>query len=332
MACIRALLSHENVEVMLVRWQVNQEAPFQFQFPESLKLLTKGEVSMDEIEKRCLDFQPNIVYIVGWMDKAYLKIAQKLKKQNIPIVAGVDNPWKGTLKQKMTARLMGIYLSQYITHIWAAGIRQYEFARRLGFDRKNILLGLYSADVKNFQVENPNLPRKYAKTILHLGRFLDWKGVLELAQAFAEIQQTQPNDWQLLMVGRGPLQAVLPQHPKIQFKDFVQPQEAAELMKNVGCFVLASWEEHWGVSVHEAAAAACPLLVSEGVASGTAFVRDGYNGYVFRPNDKKSLKEALLKIMQSSDNQLIEMGERSVELSRQITPEIWASTILSTLS
>lgn len=333
MSCVRVLAAKPNVEILLVRWKVNAEAPFQFQFPEGLTLLTKGESTIEEISQKCEAFNPDIVYTTGWIDKEYLKIAKKLRqnKPNLPVVAGLDNPWHDTLQKRLLSPFYGMYLRQFFTHIWAAGIRQYEFARRLGFARENILLGLYSADVKSFQKEDYNLPRKHSNVILHVGRFLDWKGVEELYQAFNELQQENKNDWQLWMIGNGPLKEKLTPTQNIEIKEFMQPKEVAALMKEVGCFVLASWDEHWGVVVHEAATAGCVMLVSEGVAAGSAFVKHGYNGYIFPSKNKNAVKQSLTKVMQKTSIELQEMGKRSVELSKQITPEIWAETLLSVL-
>ena len=334
MSCVRALAAKPNMEILLVRWKVNAEAPFQFQFPKELKLLTKGENSLAEISAECQAFNPDIVYTTGWIDKDYLQIAKKLRKNNpnLPVIAGLDNPLHDDLKKRLFSGIYGIYLRQFFTHIWAAGIRQYEFARRLGFAREKILLGLYSADVKSFQKENYDIPRKNPKVILHVGRFLDWKGVEELYQAFNELQQENQNDWQLWMIGNGPLKDKLSPTQNIEIKEFMQPKEVASLMKEVGCFVLASWDEHWGVVVHEAATAGCVMLVSDGVSAGGAFVRHGYNGYVFASKNKNAIKSALTQVMQKTPNELQEMGKRSVELARQITPEIWVETLLSVKS
>ena len=86
MSCVRALAEKPDVEILLVRWKVNAEAPFQFQFPKELTLLTKGESSMEEISAKCETFNPDIVYTTGWIDKDYLKIAKKLRKNkpNLP--------------------------------------------------------------------------------------------------------------------------------------------------------------------------------------------------------------------------------------------------------
>ena len=100
-------------------------------------------------------------------------------------------------------------------------------------------------------------------------------------------------------------------------------------MQKASAFCLPSHYEPWGVVVHEAVAAGCPMIVSDGVSAGTAFVKNGYNGYVFKSKDKASLKKALQSIINLDDAQLKKMGERSVQLAMQNTPEIWAETLLS---
>ena len=48
--------------------------------------------------------------------------------------------------------------------------------------------------------------------------------------------------------------------------------------------------EHWGVVVHEAAAAGLPLLLSNTTYAGTHFLVEGINGYSFDENNYKDLK------------------------------------------
>ena len=60
-------------------------------------------------------------------------------------------------------------------------------------------------------------------------------------------------------------------------------------------------------------------------------MKRGYNGFLHEPNDKASLKTALQRIIQSSDKQLLQMGQRSVELSAQLSPDIWAHTLAALL-
>lgn len=311
---------------MIVRWPINDEAPFAFQFNKKIEVLEKADLTSQTLS----EFNPDLIYISGWVDKQYKKIALDFKKQSIPVLMGIDNPWKGSFRQRMAAFLSPAIIKPYYSHVWCPGERQYEFARRIGFSEEKILTGFYSADVPFFHNNNQE-PLSRPKILLYAGRFLEWKGIMELYQSFFELKEETGNDWKLLMYGRGPLEKALKPTKDIEINDFIQPDELKNIMQNVGAFCLPSYEEHWGVVVHEAAASGCPILVSEGVGAGTAFVRNGYNGFVFKSKSKVALKEGLRKMIACSESERQLMGERSVELANRITPEIWSATLLSLL-
>ena len=330
-SCINHLASNKPVKVKIIRWPINDEAPFDFTFHENVEVFDKSKLSSKELNEIVNSFEPNLVFVSGWIDNEYRKIASKFRKKKIPVILGIDNPWNGNLRQKVACLISGYYLKPNYSHVWCPGTRQYEFARRLGFAENKVMLGFYSADIELFR-RNENRTRSSPKTILYAGRFLKWKGVRELYQAFQELKKEQPNEWKLLMYGRGPLKSELEPTKDIEINDFVQPTELRKIMQNVEAFCLPSYQEHWGVSVHEAAAAGCSMIVSDGVGAGTAFVKSGYNGFVFKAKNKSSLKEALQKLMVISSTDLSAMGKRSIKLSEQITPETWSATLLSVLN
>lgn len=322
------LAAHYPVNLRVIRWPINEEAPFEFEFKDNIQVLVKSTATSNLLG----EFEADIVYLSGWMDTQYLQIAKSLKKKGIPILLGIDNPWTGSLKQRIAATISPLYLANYATHIWCPGVRQYEFARRLGFTKENILLGLYSADTTLFK-KKKETKRKKNKTLLYAGRFLEWKGVRELYSAFDMLKKEEPtNNWQLLMYGRGPLKEQLTPTASITIKDFIQPKELREELQNVGAFCLPSYEEHWGVIVHEAAAAGCPIIVSDGVGAGTLFVKNEYNGFVFKSKDNQSLKSAIRRMMNCSEEERVIMGQKSINMATQITPELWSATLMSILN
>ncbi|MCX6297145.1 MAG: glycosyltransferase, partial [Bacteroidetes bacterium] len=96
-----------------------------------------------------------------------------------------------------------------------------------------------------------------------------------------------------------------------------------------GVFVLPSHFEPWGVVIHEFASSGFPIICSDKVGAKTAFVENNYNGYIYESGNIKALKAVLLKMILASPEKLLEMGEKSVEKAKQITPEIWAQQIIT---
>ena len=113
----------------------------------------------------------------------------------------------------------------------------------------------------------------------------------------------------------------------VNIRGFVQPAELPNLALEAGVFVLPSRFEPWGVVLHEFAAAGLPLIASDACGSATAFLRHGYNGYLHKAGDKASIRSALRRMMRSSDDDREQMGRRSSELAKQLTPQTWAATL-----
>ena len=336
LACAEALHLEYGCEVHIVRWPINPEAPFQFREYQGVTFYERDQLNDHDLIELYKTIQPELVYVSGWMDKGYLKAAKVIKQSNVPVVCGLDNHWRGDIRQKVATWISPFFLKNKFTHAFVPGIYQYEFARRLGFAPNQILTGMYSADLKLFDsvYHNSSLSKKesYPHNFLYVGRLIELKGIEELYQAFQKLTDEKKHDWTLTLVGSGNLTEKWTENPKVTIKDFVQPDELATLAVDAGCFILPSRNEPWGVVLHEFAGAGLPLVASNTVGSRSAFLKEGYNGYTHQAGNINSLKDALGKIVDTSDKKLLEMSQRSNELSRQITPTIWAATLLGIIN
>ena len=103
-------------------------------------------------------------------------------------------------------------------------------------------------------------------------------------------------------------------------------------IKNVGCFILPSIYEPWGVVVHEFSAAGCPLILSNDIGAKSTFLIDDFNGYSFKhENGNFSMTNAMKKIIDKTDEDLVEMGRNSHKISRKISPTSSAKNLISAL-
>jgi len=150
--------------------------------------------------------------------------------------------------------------------------------------------------------------------------------------AFIELQKEHPNDWELWCIGTGDEFDNKIEHDKIKHFGFVQPENFLEYIEKTGVYILPSHIEPWGVSLHEYAAAGFPVICSNKVGSSEKFIQEGKNGYVFPARDIEAIKEAFRKVIDSSENDLLDMQKKSIELSLLITPEKWAYTLMKLLN
>ena len=89
---------------------------------------------------------PSCIFCSGWSDRKYIRTIKQLDNR-CPVVVGLDNPWHGSLRQRLGTVYYRLCLSSVIDYLWVAGPSQFEFAKRLGVASSQILHGLYTADV-----------------------------------------------------------------------------------------------------------------------------------------------------------------------------------------
>lgn len=335
-ACLNKLADEHPVEVHLVRWPVNAVAPFQFAFDKpNMFIYERKELTDEQLMTLSKDINPQIILCSGWMDKGYNRIC-RFFNSNIPVVLGLDNPWRGTLKQHVAALAGPFSLPRYYSKCWVPGITQKTYALKLGFKPHQIKTGAYSCDFEAFhKLYHQNREAKikaFPKKIIFVGRYTRLKGTLELWNAFVEFQKQQPCEWELWCLGKGELENQFPVHDKIRNFGFIQPSEMHKFIAGCGVFILPSHYEHWGVVVHEFGAAGFPLICTSTTGAANAFLINEKNGYIIPPVDTNALVDVFKKITNLSTDELIAMGDKSAELASHITPSTWSDTFMDFLN
>ena len=234
----------------------------------------------------------------------------------------MENPWQGSLKQRLASLIFKIKLKPYIDAVWVPGKSQAIYASHLGFKQERIFKGFYAADVPNFAACYSL--RTFATRFLFAGRYVEQKGLMTLLEAFQELNQDR---WELHCIGTGPLKEGLPEIKGVKHLGFVQPDDLPAIMREGGVFVLPSTYEPWGVVVHEFAAAGFPMILSDQVGAAEAFLEEGKNGYIFEAGNKEALKAAMRKMITHTETQWQEMAGHSHRLAQKITPDTWADTL-----
>lgn len=320
--------TYPSVEIHLVRWPVNQEAPFDFRFSSSVRIYNRRDYDRQSLFALANELQPDAILCSGWIDKDYVRICREWNSR-IPVILVMDNKWLGTWKQRLAQLVSRFSILKGFRYAWVPGDSQKQYARRLGFPEQNIRTGFYSADLsffeKQFEEAAPVKKEKFPHRFIYAGRYYDFKGVQELWDAFVSLKNENINDWELWCLGTGDIPPA--EHPAIRHFGFVQPADLPPVLRDTGVFILPSRIEPWGVVVHEFAAAGFPMLLSRNVGASDAFLAEGKNGFSFDTNDPASIRTAMKSVIALSDEQLFRMGELSRELARKISPEQWAKTL-----
>ena len=277
------------------------------------------------------DFDPDALFIVGWADRDYLKVARKFRKQGGVVIAGSDAQKNKSLNQKVLTWISPWFLKSAIDILWVAGERQRMLAVELGFRGMNCWSGYYACDWDKFagiySSRNGSSPRAF----LYVGRFIDVKGIDILLEAYSRYRKRANDPWPLICAGSGKLAPMLVGREGVINKGFVQPDQLAALFGKASAFILPSRREPWGVVVQEAAATGLPLVCSDVCGAAVHLLKDSYNGYLFENENVSHLAECLVNMSSRTDAELQSMSTRSFELSKQYTPERWASTLVNGL-
>ena len=331
-ACMKELASREGVELFVSHQAPVQQAPYddrQFAWIRN-RLVWHSKAEFAPLALRLRTFKPEILVLCGWHVPAYRRMAKEFAKQCWRVLA-MDNCWKATPKQRLGTLISPWYVRPLADAVWLPGERQAAFGRRLGFEQRAILRGLYSCDqpaMETVHLSRLAEGRAVPKSFLFLGRFISEKGVDQLVQAYQSYRERSIEPWSLVCCGVGPLSSHLEGRPGIRVEGFVQPDRLREILASSGCLVLPSTFEPWAVVVHEAASAGLLILASEKVGAAVHLVQDKYNGYIFDSRDVKGLAALMSHVSNLSDARLDAMSRASHLLSMQFTPARWADTLL----
>ena len=281
-----------------------------------------------ELVRQVSDFSPDAIVMGSWGRPAAYRAVMKAQPSSVLRILAMDNLWSAKPRQWLGRATHRLYLDPLYDCVMVASDRTEWFARRLGFAAENVIRGLYTADTRLFD-RGPRSGAELAgrRTFLFAGRLVADKGVDILAVAYAKYRRATEHPWDLRVVGIGELRQVLDGTPGVTLSGFVQPEGLVELMSVASCFVLPSRFDHYGVVLHEAAAAGLPLLVSDVVGAAPGLLQDGYNGWVVSTGSSEHLSDAMLRVSRASPERLEAMSAVSRALSTRLSPAGWARNL-----
>jgi glycosyltransferase involved in cell wall biosynthesis len=333
MATIEKLSSSYGAELHVFHWDKKRQTPYVPEKKDNVHFYPRSSLTKKEMIELSIRINPNIIVISGWQDKGYLGVARVLRNMGIPVVTCFDDQWHGTIRQYI-ASYCGFLLKKYFSHAWVAGPLQYEYARRLGFQKNEIIFNLLSADIKIWNSAYDRYIEKkrmqYPHVFLYVGRFEKEKGLDLLINAWDAISGIR-KDWRLKVIGCGSISHRLKNIDGLDLSEFLPPNILVKEVENAGCFVLPSRHEQWGVVLQEFAVGGLPLLCSDTCGAGARFLINGLNGYYFKTGDVVSLKQQMQGIVAATNDQLLKMSQYSNILGQSITPEYSAASLMSIL-
>src|ERR1043165_3209848 len=208
LTCLNHLAQTSNCKILLYMKQVNPVAPFDFSTAHpNITIIEREKVSEQEFIDSVKKFDPDFTYVSGWMHKSYLRLIKYLRLKNV--IMGFDNQYSGSAKQTLGTYYFKLTLKPYIKAAFVPGQSQKAFAKKLGFTEENISMNVYCCDhelYSSYYIKSKTEKQKqFPKRFVFVGRYVHEKGIDTLWQSFIEMQNEDPNDWELWCLGKGPI-------------------------------------------------------------------------------------------------------------------------------
>jgi glycosyltransferase involved in cell wall biosynthesis len=311
--CLNKLATYH--KLLVIHYPINEEAPFNFKFHNSIQLAKKSEVTFNRLS----DFNPAFVLCSGWGDQQYLEWVTALNKTT---ALAFDTTWKHTFKFILGSLYFKLKYKKLFQFAFIAGNAQMTTARKLGFSKNHTYSGFYTCQ-DTFRLNRTNLNE--SKELWCIARYIGVKNINFLCESFLSIPPNERSGWKLNIAGTGELFSSRIVNEDIVHHGFLQPNELSNKLENASVFVLPSLYEPWGVVVHEMASLGKPLLLSNAVGAKQDLLEEGKNGYSFNPNSKDELKIQLFKIFNAPIDSLQVMGNRSSEIALKFSSDLWVS-------
>jgi glycosyltransferase involved in cell wall biosynthesis len=327
-ACWRELKDRYDAALLIVHFDANPEAPFVIDYDSLGQSVRRKGLSKRQIADHVFEFNPDGVFISGWLDWTYMAVAAECKRRGIPVILGLDTQWTGSLKQRLGSLTAPIWLRRSVSAIWTPGERQAQLAAHLGYTGANSWYGVYCCDLRRFNTP-VHLRLESRESFLFVGRYVEEKGILDLVNAYRKYRASTEDPWPLYCAGTGPLRHLISEVEGIVDLGFIAPDALPSVMRKYGgVFILPSRVEPWGVVLQEAAAAGCPLICSDACGASVHLLQEGFNGLRFSAGKVDELARSMLRMSAAPPERLVQMGRASVALAEQFTPERWAQTIV----
>lgn len=168
--------------------------------------------------------------------------------------------------------------------------------------------------------EQRRMRTQQGRILMFVGRLAHQKGLDILCRALLEVEARE-RPLKVVLIGDGPererlLEQIRADAPaaQIEFRGQMDNRQAVEALRDADAFVLPSRYEGMPGALLEAMAAGLPAIVTR---CGPEGIIDISCGWICEPGDASSLTRAVQQMIDSSDEQLFQMGARAREIAAE---------------
>lgn len=173
------------------------------------------------------------------------------------------------------------------------------------------------------------LPERY---FLYVGRFVEAKGVFDLLEAYARLNDSERSKVGLVFAGDGSCRTELESRAAtiargtISFAGFIQKEQLAAYYALAEALVFPTHSDPWGLVVNEAMACSCPVIATDVAGCVTDLITDGWNGMVIPSHDVSRLTSAMKELAGNGPLRAL-MSQNSYQRIAAFAPERCAAGI-----
>ncbi len=198
------------------------------------------------------------------------------------------------------------------------------YVRQLGYDKESFFVP-YTSDYPL----NSEPPKAIGtvRQVLFTGMLIDRKGVKEMVDALeAWAQQDSAVPMHLKVAGDGPEKVHFKRLDGLKILTYeclgsVPYAEVGKLYRESDLYLFPTLADEWGVVVNEALASGLPVLGSRYSQAVEELIRDGYNGWLFKPDNTDDFIRALNQSLATAPDQREQLYENCQKSIQDITPE-----------
>jgi glycosyltransferase involved in cell wall biosynthesis len=307
-------LSKRSHDVTVASWDREGAASF-YSFDPGVRRIGLGRGSLKPVAKaiglvrlRSQLKRQAFDVAIGFMFTGYFFLEIAARGSGVPVVASEHTAFEHYRRRPMQERLLRRSASRFAAFtIPSERVREgypTMLARRMTVIPNPVAIG-----------EGTKSRSSSRRRILAVGNLRPEKGHELLVEAFGKIGSTHP-DWDLRIVGEGPLRAKL-------FRKIAElglsgraelagaVPDIAEEYRNADLFVMPSHYESFGLATAEALSAGVPAIGFADCPGTNEIIQDGVNGILVGGKDRAEGLAAALASLMDSPNQLSELGSRA---------------------
>jgi glycosyltransferase involved in cell wall biosynthesis len=208
------------------------------------------------------------------------------------------------------------------------------YIRTFGVPLEKLFIVPYTTEMTALTRVPLERPIDAAFRMLYVGQLIGRKGLLPFCEILREwALRHESRTLNLWIVGTGDLRdslgkCVVPGNVTIRFLGTVPYADLPNVFAACGLLVFPTLADEWGMVVNEAMAAGLPVLGSTFSQAVEELIREGQNGWCFRPDSRSEMYSALDRALNTSESKMSEMRRNARMAVGHLTPSYSADRVL----